>query len=1489
MLWSAPAVALNPLPRMWAGSSPFTGSEWGFSNCWEANAKSRADIIAYEAPRTVIFITPDPCVGTDAWNSPDYSSPSWLLYTDYRRADDFPTTLNRTYVLWTYCDSGGFGSNALYGKFCNASGRNKVSVNCPTCVGNPVLPGTGIKVQQETDYEGVGSFPLRFVRVQKNTVNYDSDSNAAGLGYNWWHTYHRRLRYGLGAFSNVRLVGAERPDGRVWGFARPVGAWVSDPDVPARLEQSGTGWVLFTPDDETEVYDNTGRLVGIMDQQGLTQTLTYAADGILQQVTDHFGRTLVFTHDTRGHLTSMTDPNGGITTFTYSNNTNNNLLSVTHPDSTVRRYHYETAGVPSLLTGITDELNVRFATYSYLPYDFTSVTTHAGNAGRVTLAYPSSFVTTDVTTHVDAAQSATRTYTFQTVEGVPLNSRITGPACPECGPAQAAFDVRGNTAWSDDWNGNRTWLGHDTRNLPTARVEGFTPAGVVTPLSRQNVVEWHPRYRLPARLAQPRGITTFLYNGDSGVQCGARGVITAPITERDVVVTNGTGATLTDYAASVDLNTAELIFQGKMARDGGVRVLDSADADLPYWIDGPVNSAATRYWFKVPVLPPGASTFRLRFGAGETFITYQDRWNVFPFFDDFSSGAIDPARWTVSGTGFSVVNGRLRGGANATSFLKSVATFNTPVIVTSLSTETASAPNSFTVLGMLNSPSDGASILSQGNISFMRTDSVWDTVSFASLNAGEVMDEITMMGTQVRYRRIKTSANATYDSGLKACNQNSERIHLGTRPDGAASQPYTNEWRAIFARPYLATVPTVALGGDTVVGTSTTQPDLVPAVLCRKTIQPTLDNTGLTAFSATPTGAPRAWEYTYDALGRVLTEDGPRTDVTDVTVFTYHADNDPDVARRGRVSSVTNALGHAVQFVSYDGAGRLTSMTDPNGVTHSWTYDARGRLLSETRAGEVSGYTYNAAGLLTSMTQPDGTTRTYAYDAAHRLVDTSDAQGNRVAFTLDYMGHAVQTDVYNAAAMQVRTQRQMFNNQGRLVESRDHANNATMYTYDNQGNLGSMTPPGLPATVYAYDTLNRLTQVTRPGPAVTTLAYDANDALVSITDPALRVTSYTINSFGEVTAEASPDTGSRSMQYDAAGNLVTESDAQGRITTRTYDVLNRLTAVSRADGSSITYVYDLGIYGVGRLSRTEERDVPGPPTLSTSWTYDARGRVVGEAQVVAGRTYTTLYAYDAGGRLTRITYPSGRAALYSHDALGRVQRVELERVGGGTQVLLDGVTYAPWGGVVGWTFGNGQTRTVQLDGSGRVSSYGMGPENHALTYDPAGRISNITETGGLAAPRSYVHDALSRIVTANIGPDVWKYEYDAAGNRTSRELNLAKDLYSYVSGTNRLQQVALASGGTRAYTHDADGAITGIGANTFQYDQRGRMTQATTLSGSTAYQYNARGQRVSKARGGTQVVYHRDLEGRLLAESDGDGQVTVEYVYVYDLPVGVLQ
>jgi YD repeat-containing protein len=86
------------------------------------------------------------------------------------------------------------------------------------------------------------------------------------------------------------------------------------------------------------------------------------------------------------------------------------------------------------------------------------------------------------------------------------------------------YDANGNTAQRDDFNQHRFCYAYDlTRNVETVRVEGLntvaacgTYTAPTAPLptgTRKTSTQWHPDWRLAAKVAEPGRITTSVYNG----------------------------------------------------------------------------------------------------------------------------------------------------------------------------------------------------------------------------------------------------------------------------------------------------------------------------------------------------------------------------------------------------------------------------------------------------------------------------------------------------------------------------------------------------------------------------------------------------------------------------------------------------------------------------------------------------------------------------------------------------------------------------------------------------------------------------------------------------------------------------------------------------------------------------------------------------------------------------------------------------------------
>ncbi len=720
----------------------------------------------------------------------------------------------------------------------------------------------------------------------------------------------------------------------------------------------------------------------------------------------------------------------------------------------------------------------------------------------------------------------------------------------------------------------------------------------------------------------------------------------------------------------------------------------------------------------------------------------------------------------------------------------------------------------------------------------------------------------------------------------------------GLTAAGAATpqtRTITTEWHPTFrlmartAEPLRITTHIYNGDGSVTCGMKSDGVTPVPGVLCSKTVQPTSDVNGSLGFSAPAVGAPRTWSYTYNANGQVLTMDGPRTDVADTTTYTYYANDDADIARRGHLATVANAAGHVTTIITYNVHGQPLSMTDANGLPTTMAYDARQRLISRTVGTETTGYEYDAAGQLTKVTLPDASFLAYTYDAAHRLTGMQDNLGNRIAYTLDLAGNRTKEDVFDPANALAQTRSRVYSNLNRLFQEVGAAGQTTSYAYDNQGNVVSVTDPLNRITASQYDALNRLRQVADPASGVTQYAYDGIDQLTQVTDPRNLVTGYAVNGLGNLTQQVSPDTGTTASTYDAAGNLLTQTDAKGQVTTYSYDVLNRVTLIVFQDGSRQSYAYDAGTNGVGRLTSITETNPASQVTSLIAYAYDQRGRVTAETRTVNGVALTVQYVYDGSGRLTGMTYPSGRTVTYALDALGRVSQITTAK-DGQSQVVVQNVQYHPFGGAKSWTLGNGQIYSRTVDQDGRIASYTLGAANYTIGFDAASRITGIAQVGNPSNANAYVYDSLDRLSSAILPSSNFGYSYDAVGNRLSKTTGASTDLYTYATTSNRIATLTPAAGPARSFVLDANGSTTADGLNSFAYDTRGRMVQATNAASAvTTYQVNALGQRVRKTNADADKVFIYDTSGKLIGETSAAGTVQREYLYLGDIPVGVVQ
>jgi YD repeat-containing protein len=325
------------------------------------------------------------------------------------------------------------------------------------------------------------------------------------FGANWRSTYDRSIL--LYEMSGKVTAAVYRPDGKIVYFDYMNGAFISTADANDRLstvsDSSGNalGYSYFSAsDNEVESYDINGRLTAITNRVNVRQTLGYDQYGNLISVTDSFGRKMKFNGGST--INTMIDPEGRETKYQYD--PNQNLTSVTYPGGKVRQYLYEDSRFLHALTGIIDENGARYATWQYDEQGHAISSEHAGGAEKVTFLYGADNV------QVTDALNSIRTYNFETVLGVIRSKGQSQPGGSGCEAASIAleYDANGNLASRTDFNGNKTTYEYDlARNLETKRVEAFGK-----PQARTVITEWHPVFRFPTRIAEPKRLTTYGYD-----------------------------------------------------------------------------------------------------------------------------------------------------------------------------------------------------------------------------------------------------------------------------------------------------------------------------------------------------------------------------------------------------------------------------------------------------------------------------------------------------------------------------------------------------------------------------------------------------------------------------------------------------------------------------------------------------------------------------------------------------------------------------------------------------------------------------------------------------------------------------------------------------------------------------------------------------------------------------------------------------------------
>ncbi|WP_229614264.1 DUF6531 domain-containing protein [Pseudomonas syringae] len=385
-----------------------------------------------------------------------------------------------------YCDSGATLNYMTARCSFNAqkgSDEDPLSCKNPSFkVGNPINAANGNKFQYEEDLTLGVADPIVVGRYY-NSVD--------GL---WKHSFSDALNIGK---DFVVLI---RADGRESMFKGVDGKYLSSTDF-GELLLGEAGWAYISTDGSVMNFSANGELVKKINKYGVAQDI--ARDNYNLLVTNNVGQTVRISEDILRQLTVL-EADGVKFQYSYNNQRLAKVTRNTSGESSSRSYQYEDIRNPGLLTGITDERGVRFATWSYDDSGRAISSQHSGGAGLTQIAYNS-----DGSSSVTNELGKTTVYRYQQTDGVKRIVAIEGEPSANCPASNSTYTYndRGLVLTKTDAKGLITTYAYNDRGLEISRTEASG-----TTLARTTTTEWDPDRFLPIKVIEPNRVTVYSYD-----------------------------------------------------------------------------------------------------------------------------------------------------------------------------------------------------------------------------------------------------------------------------------------------------------------------------------------------------------------------------------------------------------------------------------------------------------------------------------------------------------------------------------------------------------------------------------------------------------------------------------------------------------------------------------------------------------------------------------------------------------------------------------------------------------------------------------------------------------------------------------------------------------------------------------------------------------------------------------------------------------------
>ena len=561
----------------------------------------------------------------------------------------------------------------------------------------------------------------------------------------------------------------------------------------------------------------------------------------------------------------------------------------------------------------------------------------------------------------------------------------------------------------------------------------------------------------------------------------------------------------------------------------------------------------------------------------------------------------------------------------------------------------------------------------------------------------------------------------------------------------------------------------------------------------------------------------------------------------------------------------------------YDDLGRVTEEKYPDGNKINYTYnDTANTIDLKNEKNQTTKYYYNPLGWITKVVTPLGLNEAqFEYDFLGRVTKEIDGEGNYATYQYDYQSRKKQEVSYNAA--------------GTVVGQIDHI----YYTNYNDAQTdrvkttvtGDVNSPDIVTAVetnkHGYKTKDIRFQGGTELVDIYTNDYLGNvTQVLSASDAALGrayTHQYQTDIFGQVTVQTNKTVSGANKayaSYDWLGRKTNATDPNGNTTNYAYDSLSRLiteqTPLDVTNYITKSYTYD------DNNNLTESKisnNLPGQAASQrkVGYEYDNRNRLVKVNNYEANAIESYIqYEYDAAGNMTAQKTGNGaKITAYAYDNDNRLTST--------TDPLnqVESYTYYDNNNLETKTDRNGQISTYTYDGAGKLlTTVLVSPTGNITKANTYSKTGNLTQQSEQGAQISYQYDNLGRLTNVTDPDGITKvYTYNLNDQPTSFQLK-----------QNSVEKLNL------AYTYDALDRLSTVkeGATQiagYSYDQNGNQTNQTFNNGTSSnYTYNKANQilTLSNQKGAAILsgyAYQYYTDGNAYKITDNDNIVTT---YLYD-------